>query len=166
MAEQGDHGARRRIEVENELTRGLADTDAGVVPLERSGRGRGGSDVAGWEVIAADGTIIGAVERVVSDAAGRELAVELAPNLAPAARNRHVLIPESRTRRVHDRDALLVEGLRAEDVDNLPPYADEAVTREFEVELRDRVGNDIAVKPEPEQGFLGTPGKLDTEGDE
>ncbi len=51
----------------------------------------------------------------------------------------------------------MVERLRGEDITNLPPYKHEPLTSEYELELKDRIGDRIGPAPVEEQGFLGKP---------
>ncbi len=136
-----------------------------IVPLgELDGElADGEHDCEGWHVMAADGTRVGAVERVLVDADARSvryLDVDLEEYLVPGRKTRRVLIPIAHARMFDEGQTVLVPRLRGEDIVNLPPYADEAIG-DYELRLRDRVGNDIEVEPVEEQGFLGLPGKQD-----
>ncbi len=137
-----------------------------IVPLEQM-RGdlvEGERDLEGWHVLAGDGTRVGEVGRVLVDADARSiryLDVDLEDYLVPGRRTKRVLIPMTHAQVFDEGETVLMPRLRGEDIVNLPPYADEPITREYELELRDRVADDIEVEPIEEQGFLGLPGKQD-----
>ncbi len=132
-----------------------------VVPLDDLGRGslaEGEQDVSGWQVLAADGTHIGKVERVLVDAdAGRVryLDVGVESHLSPGREQRHVLLPMSQARLGPEGETVVLRRLRGEDIRNLPPYKDEPVSREYDTELADRIGDRFRARPVEEQGFLG-----------
>ncbi len=134
-----------------------------LVPLdELGGKGlaEGERDVRGWEVMAADGTRVGEVDTVLVDAdVGRirYLDVGVAAHLTPGREERHVLVPMDGVRLAPEGETVVVERLRGEDISNLPPYKHEPITHEYQLELKDRIGDRIAPASEPEQGFLGKP---------
>jgi len=139
------------------------DERDGIVPLAELGRdalAQGERDVSGWEVLAADGTRVGRVEAVLVDTAGgriRYLDVAIARHLAPGRQDRHVLVPREAVRLAPDENTIVVERLRGEDVTNLPPYKRDPITREYELELKDRSGDRFGPAPVEERGFLGKP---------
>ncbi len=139
-----------------------------IVPLgELQGElADGECDVEGWHVMAADGTRVGEVERVLVDADARRiryLDVDLEEYLVPTHQVRRVLIPVAQTQLFDEGQTVLVPRMRGEDIVNLPPYPDTPVSREYDLEFYDRVGNDLGVRPLEEQGFLGLPGRKDRE---
>ncbi len=132
-----------------------------IVPLEDLGDealAEGERDVRGWEVMAADGTRIGEVDRLLVDADARRiryLEVDVARHLSPGAEERRVLIPMRHARLSPGGDTVVVERLRGEDIRNLPPYKDGPISREYDVELEDPVGDRFRARPVEQQGFLG-----------
>ncbi|MBX6365401.1 MAG: PRC-barrel domain-containing protein [Gemmatimonadetes bacterium] len=121
---------------------------------------RGQVDVSGWTVIAADGERVGTVERLLVETAARKvryLDVRLhrgaLPMGAEAPRERRVLIPIGYARLIERDRTVMVEGLRADDVANLPPFELTPVSREYEIELRRWLDEDFVVEPVLEDGF-------------
>ncbi len=135
----------------------------GLVPLDQLGAealAEGERDVRGWEVMAADGTRVGQVDTVLLDAEGgriRYLDVGVARHLTPGREARHVLVPADEVRLAAEGETVVVERMRGEDITNLAPYKHEPITHEYELTLKDRIGDHIAPAAEPEQGFLGKP---------
>ncbi len=135
----------------------------GLVPLNELGAdalAEGERDVRGWEVMAADGTRVGEVDTVLVEAdAGRirYLDVDVAAHLAPGREERHVLVPVEVVRLAPEEETVVVERLRGEDITNLPPYKHEPITREYQLELKDRIGDRLGPEPVTQQGFLGKP---------
>ncbi len=149
----------------------MADESGRIVPLDQLGAddlAEGERDVRGWEVMAADGTRIGQVERMLVDAEARRvryLEVDVARHLSPGAEERHVLIPMAGARLSAEGDTVVVERLRGEDIRNLPPYKDGLVSRQYDVELEDPVSDRFRARPVEEQGFLGPQVDVDPDAD-
>ena len=145
---------------------GSGGTESRIIPLAElaGGLAEGEQDVEGWHVMAADGTRVGEVGCVLVDAdarAVRYLDIAIEEYLVPDRKARRVLIPFAQAQVFDEGQTVLVPRLRGEDIANLPPYTNEPITREYEVQLRDRVAHDMEADPVEEQGFLGLPRKQD-----
>jgi hypothetical protein len=93
-------------------------------------------DVRGWEVVSEDGTLVGRVGELLVDTQAmkvRYLEVEVDPALV--AGERHVLVPIGYARLDPERDRVLVDGLRPEELQRHPAYQD-VVDPEFESSVR------------------------------
>jgi photosynthetic reaction center H subunit len=107
-----------------------------VVPLGRMEDFRvseGDPDVRGWEVQAGDGSQLGRVGELMIDPAAmkvRYLEVEVDPALV--AGGRRVLVPIGHARVERDRDCVVVDQLRAEDLASHPAYDRERLDYEAE----------------------------------
>lgn len=58
-----------------------------------------------------------------------------------------MLVPKAVARVAPEEKVVVVERLRGEDITNLPPYKHEPVTREYELELQDRIGDRFRPPP-------------------
>ncbi|HET9986359.1 MAG TPA: PRC-barrel domain-containing protein [Longimicrobiales bacterium] len=139
------------------------DESPRIVPLDELPDFRvaeGQSDVAGWTVIAADGERVGKVVRMLVDVSARKvryLDVALHPGALPMGAEKphehRVLIPIGYARLNRRERWVVVEGLRGDDVANLPPFELTRVSREYEIELRRWLDEDFVVEPVLEDGF-------------
>jgi photosynthetic reaction center H subunit len=113
-----------------------------IVSLDQAGDFQvadGDPDVRGWDVLAADGSRIGAVEDLLIDTAAmkvRYLDVEIDDDLLGSERDRHVLVPIGYARLDRDDSRIVVESLNAADVSNLPAYRNDSLTRDYEDSVR------------------------------
>lgn len=139
----------------------MADTRE-IVPLDEvhdADARKGKPDPRGWEVVAADGTKVGEVDELLVDRTShrlRYLDVELNDRLLvrdDGREERHVLIPVGYARLAPDLEKVMVTNLRTEDVAQLPPLGAGPVTREYELELRDRLDEKWGVEPVLTEGF-------------
>lgn len=96
----------------------------------------GDPDVRGWEVFGADGRRLGDVDQLLVDTRARKvryLDVDLDDALLAGGEDRHALIPIGYARLDERADRVVVDGLSAQRVSELPAYRHQPVTRDFEV---------------------------------
>jgi hypothetical protein len=100
-----------------------------VVPLSRLDDVEvvsGDPDVRGWEVVAADGRRLGRVDELLVDTGAMKVRyLEVGVDPALLAGDRHVLIPVGYTRLQRHRTRVVVDELRPEQLQSLPPRTDE-----------------------------------------
>ena len=126
----------------------MADRTERVVPLERMTDfkvAEGDPDVRGWDVVAADGSRIGEVDRLLVDIEAKKvryLDVDLDEDIIGTGEDRHALIPIGIARLDQDDDRVLVDAITVMDARTLPAYTDTPVTRDHEVLIRQRFDPD------------------------
>lgn len=120
----------------------MADLMDRIIPLEDLEDfkvAEGDPDVRGWEVVLADGTRIGEVDRLLVDTQAmkvRYLDVDLENGLLEDGGERHALIPIGSARLDRDDDRVFVDGLTRVDVRTLPEYTHAPLTPEDELLIR------------------------------
>lgn len=113
-----------------------------IVPLDELDDfeiAEGDPDVRGWEVLSADGQKIGEVDNLLIDPAAmkvRYLDVDLESSLLENNADRHILVPIGYARLDEGRDRVLVDGLNRENLQQIPEYRHEPLTREYEDRIR------------------------------
>lgn len=136
----------------------MANTDR-IIPLDQLDDftvAEGDPDVRGWEVLASDGRKIGEVDELLVDPSAmkvRYLEVDIDDDLIAADDDRHVLIPIGYARLHEDDDQVFVDGLKSTDLATLPPYRQEALTREYETDLRKRFDSSYKAETTPDTDF-------------
>ena len=126
----------------------MSDQTERVVPLEKMTDfkvAEGDPDVRGWGVVAADGSRIGEVDRLLVDVEAKKvryLDVDLDEDIIGTGEDRHALIPIGFARLDQDDDRVLVDAITVMDARSLPAYTDTPVTRDHEVLVRQRFDPD------------------------
>lgn len=99
----------------------------------------GDPDPRGWELIAADGEVIGKVHELVIDTAAmkvRYLDCDLDEKaLGLEEENRHILVPIGYARLDEDEERVIVDAISSTEVASLPEYSGLPVTGEYEERL-------------------------------
>ena len=96
----------------------------------------GDPDVRGWDVLAADGKSIGKVDQLLVDTGAKKvryLSVDLAADVRRAGGDRHILIPIGYAMLDETADRVRVDGLERTDIEGIPGYRREPITRDYEV---------------------------------
>jgi photosynthetic reaction center H subunit len=109
----------------------------------------GDPDIRGWDVRTADGEKIGKVKDLIVDTGlmkVRYIEAQIDKEVLNASDDRHVLIPIGSARLDDDEDDVYLSSSIV-DPRTLPPYDRNALSREYEVSLRDRF---------PRTGSVGT----------
>lgn len=136
----------------------MANTDR-IIPLDQLDDftvADGDPDVRGWEVLASDGRKIGEVDELLVDPTAmkvRYLDVDVDDDLITADDDRHVLIPIGYARLHEDDDQVFVDTLKSTDLAGLPAYRHEALTREYETDLRTRFDKTYKADTTPDKDF-------------
>lgn len=133
----------------------MAELNDRIVPLDELSDfevAEGNPDVRGWEVYASDGQKIGAVDQLLVDTDAlkvRYLDVDLDDSLVAQGENeqtsnqeRHILIPIGYARLDESDDQIFVDELSSAQIRTLPAYGHEPLTRDYEVDLRQRFDRD------------------------
>lgn len=100
----------------------------------------GDPDIRGWDVRTADGEKIGKVKDLIIDTGlmkVRYIEAQIDKNVLNASDDRHVLIPIGSARLDDDEDDVYLSSSII-DPRTLPPYDRNALSRDYEVSLRDR----------------------------
>lgn len=100
----------------------------------------GDPDIRGWDVRTADGEKIGKVKDLIVDTGlmkVRYIEAQIDKEVLNASDDRHVLIPIGSARLDDDEDDVYLSSSIV-DPRTLPPYDRNALSREYEVSLRDR----------------------------
>jgi photosynthetic reaction center H subunit len=111
-----------------------------IIPLDEMDAfevAEGDPDVRGWHVYAGDGVRVGEVDELLVDTEAlkvRYLDIELEED-GGAAGDRHVLIPVGFARLHETDDHILVDALDSAALAELPEYAQEPLTRDFETAI-------------------------------
>lgn len=119
-----------------------------VVPLDEMDDFKvadGEPDVRGWDVVGSDGRKIGEVDQLLIDRTAmkvRYLDVDMDDDLIEVDEDRHVLIPIGYARLDRDDDNVLIDSMASKQLVALPAYRREALTREYETDLRSRFDTD------------------------
>lgn len=114
-----------------------------IIPLDELDSfevAEGDPDVRGWHVYAGDGVRVGEVDELLVDTQAlkvRYLDVELEEDEG-AREERHVLIPVGFARLHETDDHILVDALDSAALTELPAYAQEPLTRDFEAAVLSR----------------------------
>lgn len=122
----------------------MSEINERILPLDELDRfqiAEGDPDVRGWQVCDARGERVGEVDELLVDTDAlkvRYLDVEL--DESTVVEERHILIPVGYAR-LHERDdRILVDRLDRAGLSNLPPYANEPLTRDYETTILARFG--------------------------
>jgi uncharacterized protein (TIGR02271 family) len=132
-----------------------------IVPLDQMEDfeiAEGEPDVRGWNVLSSDGEQIGEVDQLLVDTTAmkvRYLDVDLDEDRLGINEDRHILTPIGYARLDEDRNQVVVERLRSDEVTGLPPYRFERITPEYETSLRQRFEGAGRGRPEARRGEFG-----------
>ena len=114
----------------------------------------GDPDVRGWQVCGADGSRIGEVDELLVDTESLKVRyLDVGLDDSPPSQDRHILIPVGLARLHESDDRILVDELDGDRLAQLPPYAQEPLTREYESTLLQRFRT--AVIPQPQADPYG-----------
>ncbi len=128
--------ATRRANMERDVTPRLVHLDD-MSDLQVAD---GDPDIRGWDVRTADGEKIGKVKDLIVDTGlmkVRYIEASIDKEVLNASDDRHVLIPIGSARLDDDEDDVYLSSSIV-DPRTLPPYERSALSREYEVSLRDR----------------------------
>ena len=107
-----------------------------IIPLDEMDDfevAEGDPDVRGWQVCGADGGRNGEVDELLVDTEALKVRyLDVGLDDSPPSQDRHILIPIGYARLHESDDRIVVDELDGERLAQLPPYAQEPLTRDFE----------------------------------
>ena len=131
----------------------MSDINERIIPLDELDDfevAEGDPDVRGWHVFSSDGQRVGEVDELLVDTTDlkvRYLDVDLDNAVSvEGEEDRHILIPIGYARLDEIDDHILVDTLDIATLSALPPYAQEPLTRAYELSVLQRF-DPKAVKP-------------------